>query len=180
MKILISGHTSGIGLAINEYFTSKNCMVTGYSRSTGYDLREPKIRQTFILTACLSDVVILNANIGYHNIELFYNLCNMFKSNPNKTIVVIGSHSTETTKNFIHPYQIEKLALEEAARQVQNVPNNPTVLIVRPGYVDTPSVSHVTGQNKMQPMSVAKLIYDILDSNRVNDYKILNILLVPK
>lgn len=180
MKILISGHTNGIGLAIYEHFTNLNHQMTGYSRANGKDLTDKSIQKKFIFESILSDVVILNANLGFENVGLFYDICKALYKKTDKTIVVFGSQSTETTKTFVHPYQIEKIALEEAARQMQNLPDYPTIIIVRPGFVDTPSVEHVKNHRKIPPDNVAKLIEFLINSNMNNTYKILNILLVPK
>ena len=180
MKILLSGHTRGIGLAIYDHFTNLNYKVAGYSRANSLDLLDTSNRAKFISESITADVIILNAHLGYENVNLFYMLCKLLYKQVQKTIIVLGSHSTETTKSFVHPYQIEKLALEEAARQVQSLPGYPTIVIVRPGYVDTQSVSHVKGQQKMATSSVATLIEHIINSNAENDFKILNILFVPK
>jgi NAD(P)-dependent dehydrogenase (short-subunit alcohol dehydrogenase family) len=37
-RCVITGHTSGLGLALFEHFKNKGWDVEGYSRSNGYDL----------------------------------------------------------------------------------------------------------------------------------------------
>jgi NAD(P)-dependent dehydrogenase (short-subunit alcohol dehydrogenase family) len=180
MKILISGHSRGIGHAIAEYFGQRNYEITGFSRSNNKDLSSQLERDQFVIASLTNDIIVLNANLGFNSIGLLYQICQICKGQTNKTIVIIGSQSTETTKTWPHPYQIEKLALESAAKQMQNIPGYPTIIIVRPGYVDTDSVAQVTHSAKMSPNSVAELIYSIIEINKSKDYKILNILFVPK
>lgn len=180
MKILLSGHTKGIGLAIYEHFTNLNYEVVGYSRTNSLDLLDRYTQIKFIMESVSSDIIILNANIGFKNVGLFYDLCKALYKRTEKTIIVLGSHSTETTKLFVHPYQIEKIALEEAARQIQGLRDYPNIVILRPGYVDTPAAAKIKDQQKISPNSIAKLIESIITSNTNNDYKILNILVVPK
>ena len=157
MKILISGHSRGIGLSIAEYFTKLGHEVAGYSRSNSKDLAQVGMRNQFVFDSITSDIVVLNANIGFDSVNLLYQVCQVFRGQPGKTVVVIGSQSTETTKNFPHQYQIEKLSLESAAQQLQNVPGYPTIIVVRPGYVDTRTVAHVANLAKMSPDSVAEI-----------------------
>jgi NAD(P)-dependent dehydrogenase (short-subunit alcohol dehydrogenase family) len=180
MKILISGHTNGIGASIAKYFANKNYQVTGYSRSNNRDLSHALMREQFSVESLLNDIVVINANIGFDSTSLFYKVCQICKGKTDKTIIVLGSQTTETTKTFAHPYQIHKLALESAAQQLQNIPGYPTIVVVRPGYVDTPSVQSITNVRKMSPDSVAEVIWSIVELNKSKDYKILNILFAPK
>lgn len=180
MKILISGHNRGIGKSIADHFASKHYNIVGFSRSNNKDLAIEGVRTQFILESMSSDVIVLNANIGFDAVQLLYKICQVCKGQQNKTIVILGSQSTETTKTFPHQYQIEKIALESAAQQLQNITGYPTIVVVRPGYVDTDSVRHVTDVAKISPDSVAELIATVLELNQRTDYKILNILFVPK
>lgn len=177
MKILISGHTSGIGLAIYDHFTNKGDEVVGYSRTNGLDLRDKYIFRDFVNEAEQSDVIIINANIGFKTVELLYEV--FYKTQgQNKTIVVLGSRRTEVLTNKPMPYQIEKVAIEETARQLQNSSALPHIVILRPGYVDTPANPHVT--TKMtSAKSVAELLDWILETNKTKDFKILNLLFAP-
>ena len=177
MKLLISGHTSGMGKAIADKFSANNYEVIGYSRTNGRDLHDKYNIRDFIRDSNTSDVIVLNADLKYDNVYILYQLYQELK-NTNKIIIVIGSHSTETTKNWAHPYQIEKLALEEAARQLQNVADAPYIGIVRPGYVDTPRVQNIEAA-KMNPDEVANIVYDMVRAKQENRYKMLNTLIVP-
>jgi NAD(P)-dependent dehydrogenase (short-subunit alcohol dehydrogenase family) len=178
MKILISGHTSGIGKAIADKFSANNYEVIGFSRSNNRDLTQLVNKIDFCDLAEKSDVIVLNADLKFDNVQLLYNIYNRLKNNKDTSIIVIGSHSTETTKNWAHLYQIEKLALEEAARQLQNVADAPYIGIVRPGYVDTPRVQNIEAA-KMNPDEVANIVYDMVRAKQENRYKMLNTLIVP-
>ena len=109
MKILISGHTSGIGKAIADKFSANNYEVIGFSRSNNRDLTQLVNKIDFCDLAEKSDVIVLNADLKFDNVQLLYNIYNRLKNNKDTSIIVIGSHSTETTKNWAHPYQIEKI-----------------------------------------------------------------------
>jgi nucleoside-diphosphate-sugar epimerase len=61
MKCVITGHTSGIGKALYEYFISINFDVIGLSTSNGYDIEERYTDVIKIIDGC--DLFINNA---YH------------------------------------------------------------------------------------------------------------------
>ena len=58
MRIVITGHTKGLGKALYEYF-SPNHSVTGYSRSNRYDLN--RFSDTVVEKSLDSDIFINNA-----------------------------------------------------------------------------------------------------------------------
>lgn len=178
MKILISGHTNGIGQAIYEHFSKNGHIVTGYSRSNSLDLHAESNQRAFADEAVTSDVIIINANISFACVRLLYKVFEKIQGK-NKTIVVLGSRRTEILTSKPMLYQIEKIAIEETAKQLQNSAALPHIVILRPGYVDTPATSHITAV-KTDPRSVAELLDWILETNRTKDFKILNLLFGPQ
>ena len=81
-----------------------------------------------------------------------------------KTIVVIGSRSSDVAHNKVYPYAIHKGALDMAVEQLRNVTlTHPTVINIRPGYVDTKQVAHVSNVKKMQPVDVFEILNMILN-----------------
>lgn len=178
MKILISGHTSGIGLAISQYFSNIGHDITGFSRTNSRDLNDDNIQNQFAQESLEHDVIIINANVGFNNVHLLYKVYNIIK-NQDKTIVVLGSRRTEILTSFPMEYQIEKIAIEETARQLQNSSKLPNIVILRPGYVNTSANNHVT-TTQTSPQSVAELLDWILETNKTKDFKILNLLFAPQ
>ena len=73
-RILISGHTSGIGKAIAEKFISNDYEVTGYSRTNGRDLHDKHTIGDFIRESNASDVIVLNADLKYDSVHILYQL----------------------------------------------------------------------------------------------------------
>jgi NAD(P)-dependent dehydrogenase (short-subunit alcohol dehydrogenase family) len=61
MKVLLTGHTSGIGKFLHEYLQRFGHEVTGVSRATGYDITEPYSRELIITHSLSHDVFINNA-----------------------------------------------------------------------------------------------------------------------
>jgi len=97
------------------------------------------------------DVFINCKHNGFSQVELLYKAAEL-----NKRIINIGSNSPDESKKFPHPYQIEKVALDEANRQLYYQGINTT--IVRFGYFDSPRVAHI--EAKKLPISYCCEIID--------------------
>ena len=61
MKVVITGHTRGIGKAIAEVFSNNNFEIIGFSKSAGYDISDQSVRQQILNASVDADVFINNA-----------------------------------------------------------------------------------------------------------------------
>ena len=59
--VAITGHTSGIGKAMSEYFTAKDYYVIGFSRSNGYDISIEYDRLRIVEESKSADIFVNNA-----------------------------------------------------------------------------------------------------------------------
>lgn len=154
MIIGITGHTSGIGKSINDWFQSKGHIIKGFSRSNGYNI----VHKDDILESLIDcDVFINNAYYEWAQTELLYSVYDMWKELP-KTIINISSNSSDGIKNFRHSYAIHKASLDKATEQLQNTKPICRIMNIKPGYVDTPRVKHITGVKKLSPDYVAEVV----------------------
>ena len=91
MKIAITGHSKGIGKACYDVLSNDHDVI-GFSRSNGFNIKEPKK----IITASIGCDVFIN-NAYRMNTDDQLNLFNLFfkqwKDNPYKIIINIGSKS---------------------------------------------------------------------------------------
>jgi short-subunit dehydrogenase involved in D-alanine esterification of teichoic acids len=68
-KIVITGHTSGIGLALYNHFKDNyNCI--GCSLSTGYDITNAEAREKIVKLTKDKDVCDLKGEINDYYIEI--------------------------------------------------------------------------------------------------------------
>lgn len=142
MKIAITGHSSGIGQSLTKIYLAQGHEVVGLSRRTGFNIRSiPKVADQ--IESC--DVFINNAQAGFAQTEL---LIEVFKrwEGTNKKIIVISTRMTQNPTSALPGYdmmlyRIEKLALEEACKQLWNVASNPQIILVKPGGVATQETS---------------------------------------
>lgn len=136
MKVVITGHTSGIGKGFYDLYTSRGYEVQGFSRGTGHDLRDPLAISAVAVKAVQSDLFINNAYSGTAQVELMYKVHELWKDNPNKTMIVIGSRGAD----FLHPkaqiYSVMKGAIDLAAEQLTPFAKY-HLLNVKPSWVKT-------------------------------------------
>ena len=141
MKIAITGHSAGIGQALAKIYTEQEHDVIGLSRRVGYNIRSvPKVAG--IIEPC--DVFINNAQVGFAQTELFWEVWNRWRGQ-NKTIINI---STQMTNNSVAPkeewdqYLIHKKALELAHMQCQERSPLPKLILINPGSIATQPGQH--------------------------------------
>ena len=115
MKIALTGHTKGLGQEIYNSFVREH-EVKGFSRSNGYDIKNPRDRNKIMNDSEESDILINLVHNYYHQTDL---LLERFKSweNYNKLIINISSSVVDNKDwgidrlDYIE-YKNQKIALE--------------------------------------------------------------------
>lgn len=149
MKISITGHTDGLGLALTKKLESTHEII-GLSRSNGYDIANTS---AVVEAAKYSDIFINNAYHAYHQCNLLSEMFELWKHDSNKTIITISSFVTcyprgeKELDNDPWPYRDHKIALERLFRHLSNqilyYKNKCRMLLVSPGPIDTKMISHI-------------------------------------
>lgn len=136
MKIAITGHTAGIGQALAEAYYGNE--IVGISKREGNNIRViPKICD--LIEPC--DMFINNAQAGYAQTELLFEMAKRWQGT-NKHIIVISTMMTQQPISSLpgldmDQYRIQKVALEEAVKQIRNRRLGLKITIVRPGNIAT-------------------------------------------
>ena len=142
MKIAITGHTAGIGKAFAEQLTGRGHTIVGISRREGENIRRVP-HTASLIEPC--DLFINNAQAGYAQTELLYEVWARWQGQQ-KYIWNISTAMTEEPINsqpdgqddiVMSQYRNQKLALEEASRQLRYKNSWPQISIIRPGGVAT-------------------------------------------
>ena len=121
-KIVITGHTKGIGKAIFDKFTEVSChKIIGMSRSNGYDIE--KDFDKIVQEAAGADLFINNAYRDKQQLKLFHAL----KDKVN-IMVVMGSVSRHYPELIPTDYVHDKQELAEACRLESINPNGIPIL----------------------------------------------------
>ena len=142
MKIAITGHTAGIGQAFTKILESRGHKIIGISRRTGENIR--RVEHTAnLIESC--DMFINNAQTQYAQTELLYAVWQRWQGQE-KYIWNISTQMTEQPINgtpdgqndlTMSQYRNQKLALEEASRQLKFKNRWPEISIIRPGGIAT-------------------------------------------
>lgn len=168
MKIAITGHTDGIGKAIADACEAEGHEIVGFSRSTGYHLFQDM--EGVIADAEDCDVFV-NNRYEYckpQQIELLYQMFELWRGQDKRIINISSRAGSYTAQGKIDRYAIHKHALDKACEQLNILPDmRPRVTNIKPGYVDTNSVTHVLNQPKLKPEDVAKAVMWVLNQPRM-------------
>ena len=143
MKIAITGHTSGIGQALFNILEKRGHDITGLSKRTGHNIRTiPKIAN--LVESC--DMFINNAQAGYAQTELLYDVWQKWRNVSGKSIWCISTMMTQQPVDppipgqeeiVMSQYRTQKRALEEAVNQLREKSGSCKITIIRPGGVAT-------------------------------------------
>jgi nucleoside-diphosphate-sugar epimerase len=143
MKIAITGHTAGIGQAFAKILADRGHEIVGLSKRHGDNIRNTaKIVEK--ITPC--DMFINNAQAGYAQTELLYEVWEKWQGQPGKYIWCIGTMMTQYPINLPIPgqnevsmsqYRNQKIALDDAISQLRWKNFLPIITMIRPGGVAT-------------------------------------------
>lgn len=137
MKIAITGHTTGIGKAFFDFYTSEGHEVVGYSRSNGYDFADESNIGRAVSEIVDCDMLINNAYYNNCQIKLMHMLHHFWKAKTDKIHIVIGSRAADIPTPNAKYSEIKK-SIDQVAIELQKVAAY-RLLVVKPGRVNTPT-----------------------------------------
>ena len=178
MKIAITGGTAGIGQALTNVYENRGHEVTKLSRRTGNNIRViPKIADA--IEPC--DMFINNAQAGYAQTELLFEMAQRW-SGSHKQIIVISTMMTQDPVSVLPgldmtAYRVQKVALEEAVKQIRHCRPGVKITIVRPGNVATSADKTVPPAADVD--NWAKFLVHTLETAQANNLVIPDISLGP-
>ena len=173
MKIALSGHTSGLGKSIQKIFPD----AMGFSRSNGFDLTLLENRRKMYDSIIEYDIFINNAYLRFQQVNLLYELWEKWK-NQDKLIINIGSDAGDYNQDYARPYTVHKRALEDACIQLQHSSSPCRVILLKPGYIDTPRVEEIA-LPKINPDELSLYIKELIEQ-RHKTFWISTVTVYPK
>jgi NADP-dependent 3-hydroxy acid dehydrogenase YdfG len=163
MKVVVTGHTSGIGLAISNVFASNGYSVIGFSKSLGYDIASMPSRKDIVEAAYNCDVFVNNAYHQTGQLEMLKEILNAWSGQP-KFLINISSQIVNYDSAFpleIQDYKNSKIKLNSFIREYYGSVN---VLNILPGLVHTEfylAKQLFDTTNGIDPIDLANLIFDV-------------------
>lgn len=147
MKIIITGHTSGIGKTLYEHFLKDPTnTVTGFSRTTGYNLETDIDRIISESIGC--DLFINNSCVGESQILLLKGLYDKVGK-----MVVLGSRMGDYSDIFNTDYSHIKRRLKEKCHDLSLRPN------VKILYINISMLEDAKGMELLIPFEkIVKLV----------------------
>jgi hypothetical protein len=132
MRIVITGHTSGLGKAIYDHFTiTGEHEVIGLSRSTGHEL--PAKIDSVISIA-------LTADLFFNNVDSENSQSTLLKHTLNKIRTVTSGSMGADYHTLDNPYYKRKKTLEVAFQYLKKQSTHP-MLLLKMGYLENYSDS---------------------------------------
>jgi hypothetical protein len=131
MKVVITGHTYGIGKALYDSFKSAEWEVVGLSRSNGYDIDADFDKVVEVAQG--ADLFINNAYRDKQQTNLVYALKDKVKK-----MIVMGSVSRHYPELIHTDYVHDKQELAEACRLISIDPNGIDILHLDLSFIEQP------------------------------------------
>jgi len=130
MKIAITGHTSGLGLSIYNHFKQKpDCVVTGISRATGFDLTTDADAVVELVKTNKYDYFFNNAYVDDVQSKLLREL------SEHTCVISSGSMAADAAQVKREPYYVNKFDLECTHRSIKRN-NKLPMLLLKMGYLE--------------------------------------------
>lgn len=175
MKVIITGHTKGIGREFFKYFSKNNYDVIGVSKSTGYDITDESIRQEILKLSQDADIFVNNAFVN-NDYSQFIMLTQIYEQWAGKDKIIINLSSFRASyfvEDFEFPkyYEIKK-KINDYCIEKQWHSRRPYLINLRPGKVDTER-NIDENQKKMNVEDVITVI-DFILANK-NKFHVLDI-----
>ena len=167
MKVVITGHTKGIGKCLYEKFTRQGHEVLGYSRSTGHDIEDPAIRQQIIEESSTANMFINNAYGPTGQTILLEEFIKAWDGSDKKIVNLSSKLSFFPLgkEKDLDDYIIQKQLQNKLIKDRMFV-GSPQILNVIIGLVDT-DMSTRFNSTKISPEKIAILIYDLSTQHEI-------------
>ena len=169
-KVLIIGHTRGIGKAIFDYYSKQGYKVKGLSRSNGFNLSDPDV---FYKHIWAYDWIILNAYYYNSQLKLLEHIVDNHSHKRKKVVVITSTSGIDVCfdkslniDSYKEYSKQKKKLIKYIERIQQKIINQPIQIFdVCPDVVDTKMSKGLwTDTKKLDPKEVSKAVQFCLES----------------
>jgi NADP-dependent 3-hydroxy acid dehydrogenase YdfG len=141
-KVAITGHSSGIGKGLYDYFLSKNINVMGFDKTGGLDISLKENQDVIIELTKDCDLFFNNAYSGYAQVELM-KLWQQQHFNDKHFIINTSSMAAEPLADipanfpWLKPYGEEKYAINKTSWDINHSGSKCKSIVIMPGVCQT-------------------------------------------
>ena len=163
-KLLLIGHSKGLGLAITELFRKRDWLVEGRSRSNNFDLNQSNVREKICRESTSFDLIINNARSGFSQTLFLSDIFDHWKSIHHQGLIInigsIGAYTYNTRSNIKDPYYFEKMSLIKMSESIALNQNEIRSVVINPGYMATDRIKNKNLDGPLlSPDYVAEIIF---------------------
>lgn len=141
-NVAVTGHSSGIGKGIYDYFNAKAINVKGFDRTGGFDIGTKENQDLIIGLTKDCDLFVNNAYSGYAQVELM-KLWQQQHWYDEHFIISISSMAAEpladipTNFPWLKSYGEEKYAINRASWEINHSGSKCKSIVIMPGVCQT-------------------------------------------
>ncbi len=172
MKVVITGHMNGLGLALSNKFAEKGYIVSGYDLLNNKNITRNSIVDQLISDCTDADIFVNNAIPNQS--PLLIDVFNKWIGE-DKTIINISSATTYLPNvdlpESMNDYISQKKILDKMVHFYRGKSQLPHIMNIRPGWFESNLVKEFNTK-KMNPEDIANLIvmlYDMKDVMKTSD-----------
>ena len=163
MKVVITGHMNGLGLALSNKFAEKGYTISGYDLTNNKDITKEDTVDELITDCTDADIFVNNAHANQSSL-----LTQVFKlwEGMDKTIINISSAITYLTPfnlpESLNAYISDKKNLDTTVKFLRVKGDSPHIMNIRPSWIESQLVSGFNTK-KIDPDDIVNLIIMLYD-----------------
>ena len=156
-RVVITGHSSGIGNALLKLFQHDGFVVDGFSRTTGHNIANPDAREKIINYASTADIFINNAYDCEGQLILLKEMTRLWEGT-NKLIINMGSKGVHMPVLAHYEEYLHSKRQQHDFIKSRFLKGSPRIFNVVAGLVDTQLIKH-WDVKKLDVNEFAKIVY---------------------
>lgn len=166
MKVVVTGHTSGLGKGFYDYFLCQGHEVFGLSRSNGYDISTDFKKIVKISTGC--DLFINNAYSDNYQSKLLLSLKDKVKK-----MVVCGSSVSKHIDIIDTEYSKNKKQLLDLTRLISLYKDSPDILYLDISFIES-NEKEKSNHDTVSIEEIIRVVQFWLENPKISEVKFLS------